>query len=567
MTIDVAIRAVQFSMPTTTGDFDIATQLGGKVPKACLLLMSVADPANTAGQTETAQVYMGVAMTDGTKHYSLYSTEQDATGPVNALHAMSNNHFVRFGDNNGADTFIGEFDSFQPNGVRINFTSVGSTARSCIAIFYCGADLQAKVGDTGSLGTSASTTTVTGLGFTPDVLMIAGTGQAMDTIDLTHVNHSIIFGCGINDGNLTQACLSWTDLNGFHSGGVNFGSVPSQTLDTSNAIVELSPVDGTVVYSGAISAYSDDGFSITTSASASSHVYPFLALNIAGLQKNLIIATTPTSTGLVSKTLSYLPGHILYTGSGLENTSAPVFDDVKSGGWSWSTVDAAQQNNLTFRIAPTVNAASITKSLASALPLEIADGTHTSLVTATLASLDITGYTYDYTATAAAGKEYWELVIEAGTPIPVLMSFTFADFIDPGFHDWTQDGSSGANYVSYLTTYYTIAGYMTPHFTPAYDSMLWMYSPYIYVFMENGASQDTESCLMTTAWDWASSPLSHKWSRQVETYRFRQDFNVSVSKNKVRGKGKTLQLMFSSTEGKDFQLTGWGIWYVKNQRP
>lgn len=75
------------------------------------------------------------------------------------------------------------------------------------------------------------------------------------------------------------------------------------------------------------------------------------------------------------------------------------------------------------------------------------------------------------------------------------------------------------------------------------------------------------SCLLTTAWDWSTSALSKKWAQTVETFRPRTNFATAVSRNKIRGKGKTMQLMFSSTEGKDFQLLGWGIWTTKNQHP
>ncbi len=91
-------------------------------------------------------------------------------------------------------------------------------------------------------------------------------------------------------------------------------------------------------------------------------------------------------------------------------------------------------------------------------------------------------------------------------------------------------------------------------------------TPNTYIYEEE-ALPNASSCMLQTAWDWASSSASKKWAQKVETYRYRANFFVATSKNKVRGKGKTLQARFSSTTSKDFQLLGWGIWYTKNQHP
>lgn len=64
-----------------------------------------------------------------------------------------------------------------------------------------------------------------------------------------------------------------------------------------------------------------------------------------------------------------------------------------------------------------------------------------------------------------------------------------------------------------------------------------------------------------------STSASNKFSRQFQAYRYRDGYLVAISKNKVRGKGRTLQIRFESEEGKDFQLLGWGIEISKEQQP
>lgn len=60
---------------------------------------------------------------------------------------------------------------------------------------------------------------------------------------------------------------------------------------------------------------------------------------------------------------------------------------------------------------------------------------------------------------------------------------------------------------------------------------------------------------------------SNKFAREFQAYRFRDGYSVAVSKDKVRGKGRALQIHFTSEEGKDFEILGWGIYYSKNTAP
>lgn len=54
---------------------------------------------------------------------------------------------------------------------------------------------------------------------------------------------------------------------------------------------------------------------------------------------------------------------------------------------------------------------------------------------------------------------------------------------------------------------------------------------------------------------------------RADVTQWRDGFNVLVSKDKVRGKGRSLSLRYTSVPGKDFDLLGWGIWYSKNTGP
>lgn len=90
---------------------------------------------------------------------------------------------------------------------------------------------------------------------------------------------------------------------------------------------------------------------------------------------------------------------------------------------------------------------------------------------------------------------------------------------------------------------------------------------------EDGLDEDFEltspsGCLVRTAWDWADSNTSNRWSRQFQGYRLRRayfpvageydpGFATVVTKNKLRGKGKVLSIHFETEEGKNCVLLGW----------
>ena len=80
--------------------------------------------------------------------------------------------------------------------------------------------------------------------------------------------------------------------------------------------------------------------------------------------------------------------------------------------------------------------------------------------------------------------------------------------------------------------------------------------------------------LMQTRWDWANTSASNKFSNPTQIYRnpkpsntIAGGFPIVVNKNKVRGKGRALQIRFTSESGKDAELVGWGLWFQKNVRP
>ncbi len=68
------------------------------------------------------------------------------------------------------------------------------------------------------------------------------------------------------------------------------------------------------------------------------------------------------------------------------------------------------------------------------------------------------------------------------------------------------------------------------------------------------------SCTFNAQWNWSKSASSGKWTSPREIYRVnraKSDGDVIVTRNRVRGSGRSVAFKFESTEGKPFQIYGW----------
>ena len=159
------------------------------------------------------------------------------------------------------------------------------------------------------------------------------------------------------------------------------------------------------------------------------------------------------------------------------------------------------------------------------------------------------------------------------------VKWTFSDFRNNSFTDWETSPGNGANYKSYAVTWWELND----------DAVRYVQAPYIYVYMErtetafepNGLGGfrlvNPSGLFVTAQWDFANSAASNRISRQFQAYKLRQNivpdennllidtgYPVVISRNKIRGKGRSLQLRFDSEDGKDFSLYGWAVVYAGN---
>lgn len=153
-------------------------------------------------------------------------------------------------------------------------------------------------------------------------------------------------------------------------------------------------------------------------------------------------------------------------------------------------------------------------------------------------------------------------------------NFTVSKYQSTTFKDWYSVDETGVDYTSFLVTGYELFK----------DMMREKQVPYLFVYCkktedgfdgsddDNFVAQNESSCLVQAQWNWANHANSGKWGRQFQAYRHlrfyipsgeNDDFDngeqVIVTKNKLRGSGKTLSLKFTSESGKDMKLLGWAL--------
>ncbi len=138
--------------------------------------------------------------------------------------------------------------------------------------------------------------------------------------------------------------------------------------------------------------------------------------------------------------------------------------------------------------------------------------------------------------------------------------------------DYILNGGTASHPIPVLDTSYELMG----------DAMRNKFANYVFCYFNrtedtavaNGGGYDltTESgCLLSVRWDWTDNTISGKYGTARQVYRlgrylppgaagdWENGFPVVVTKNKVRGTGRSLHLHFEGEEDKDVQLLGWAI--------
>lgn len=158
-------------------------------------------------------------------------------------------------------------------------------------------------------------------------------------------------------------------------------------------------------------------------------------------------------------------------------------------------------------------------------------------------------------------------------------NYTFCDFNNSSLVDWEAQDATGVEYSSFAETWYELND----------DVIRYIQAPFLYVhcrrtetaFIPDGGGgfvfDNPSSLIVRAKWDWTDDESANRWSRPFQAYRFKRppvvdpgdlSFNngypLTITRNKIRGKGRTLQLRFESEGTNDFNLVGWAVIHEGN---
>lgn len=149
---------------------------------------------------------------------------------------------------------------------------------------------------------------------------------------------------------------------------------------------------------------------------------------------------------------------------------------------------------------------------------------------------------------------------------------SYSDLSNRDHLDWFTHDTTGVDSAGYIETGHDVGE------SPAFE----MQAKYITMFMRRtedvyitdgagGAILDNQSgCLLQVKWDWTDHANAGKWSIQRQVYKFKRVYTgngvgsnfdngypVTVTKNRIKGSGRSLRLRFDTESGKKCEILGW----------
>lgn len=260
----------------------------------------------------------------------------------------------------------------------------------------------------------------------------------------------------------------------------------------------------------------------------------------------------------------YSTNAITSTSSGRYNKDTVLAFDVRLNSWYWFELDS------TTGVIPT----SIETTKETTTEVEEYD----VVVGANNVYVGIDQVVANLNVTKGGSKQFKIMCLHPVTSNNY--SVTFADFLNTRdtstkFKDWYTFNNTGVEKTSYFITGYNLGGN-----GPARTQT----GQYLHVFMKrtetvfdaNANPVNPSGCLMQSRWDFTDNSYPGKWSVDTQIYRHLRPFFVNggadfddgyplvITKNKLRGRGKSVQFKFTSEEGKDMKIVGWSGTFVGN---
>ncbi|TNF01425.1 MAG: hypothetical protein EP326_04305 [Deltaproteobacteria bacterium] len=333
---------------------------------------------------------MGLA--DGTSAVSVSSSAQD--GGAGSKSRILNNTFYSQINHDGTVLGVADLDHFGSSSFTLNWTTAGTSHIMNYIAIGGESVTNRKVGSQYLDGATAS---LTGVGFTPNFLMVTGTED---------LSGSAPYGTSTVGGHFLGAAVTGKQF------GVSFRAQDAANSgysgnSTSNIIAPANAVSATPQVRFDFSAFNSDGANFTRSVGTNRVLMNYMAMD--GLKFKLGHFESPVSTGVQSITgVGFKPELIIFTSTGASNPdtweTAPEFmygaASTTSQTVIWHGQDTTSARSYLDR----------TRAIANY------SGVGANQATAKLQSIDSDGFTLNWDSMAAGGNGVEYSYIAIGKP-------------------------------------------------------------------------------------------------------------------------------------------------------
>ena len=389
------IKQTRVALNTTTGTQDI-TISGIGTPKAAMVILQNASTDNT----NTANATACIGFTDGNRGVHSWINSRNGVSSSSTRRRTGDNSWGFSYNPSGFVVTDFDFQSWITDGVRINITSANGDDCFATFVFFYGSDVLNVYCDLVQL--ASTSINVTAPNFEPDLVIVAGNGDAAQDTRTVHAIQS--YGFAINDVSETNAGLFYYDENS------------QTTMDNgqyvSNTACAAQYFNGTLSYQTSVDTFDSQGFTFTSTASTGNDYVIYLAVEFDSLDLSLTIEDSPSLTGAYSITAGFTPqfSMLLASRTGAVNTG----DTTDAGQLALYTVDGTNDYSAVYSSEDAVTTSdTITRS--SSGKVITLDNSSAVENEGTFTSFGATGPNFNFTSVGASQHKWVHLSIEAAS--------------------------------------------------------------------------------------------------------------------------------------------------------
>ena len=404
----MSVCVVNFDSPGSVTTLDVVSSvMGGLTPVAVVIYASM-NPNDGSSRVHSYDC-IGFAVNGGNQRCHATNANDPPAGTTPDAKSKWRNDSVGVQPFNTTISQV-NVSAWITNGVRLNFSvnSADAQNRRYQAVFFYGAGVQAAVGTINPSGVNP-TVGVSGLGFTPDFVLVASNGSA----SASNVQDTI-WQLSIGAATPTQnACQARNEQ------AITGGAKPNDGIWNDRCFVRPTAGAATISISGVINNFVAGGFDFVGTGTFASENISYLAVYQNGKRCKLEVLTAPTSTGSVARTGYGWPvAAVMGVASGHTAVNTLVFDNAQASSWTFFTFDGNFERSKVFH-----NPYNVTPSPTSQSPdtaFAVSSDASAVATQASRTSMDADGYTLNWTAVSGSAAYYWQLAFEGAVVTPVV---------------------------------------------------------------------------------------------------------------------------------------------------